>query len=189
VAEVLEAVAAFTRCFNALDAHVEMSAVLSASAAEDDDSAPYRAPMDAPSRAPMAAPPPPPRLRSALLYAMWILSDPSHPRRSRSVRRETPRAPGTARRRLRAAALALLDALSERPAVLFAALPSDDRHHLLALLARRLEHSATAVRLSPSGRVRAADAHSAVFDGADAHSAFDGWRSVAATRTAPPMRG
>ena len=69
---------------------------------------------------------------------------------------------GTARRRLRAAALALLDALSERPAVLFAALPSDDRHHLLALLARRLEHSATAVRLSPSGRVRAADAHSAV---------------------------
>jgi hypothetical protein len=46
--------------------------------------------------------------------------------------------------------------------VLFAALPSDDRHHLLALLARRLEHSATAVRLSPSGRVRAADAHSAV---------------------------
>jgi hypothetical protein len=83
-------------------------------------------------------------------------------RRSRSVRRETPRAPGTARRRLRAAALALLDALSERPAVLFAALPSDDRHHLLALLARRLEHSATAVRLSPSGRVRAADAHSAV---------------------------
>ena len=69
---------------------------------------------------------------------------------------------GTARRRLRAAALALPDALSERPAVLFAALPSDDRHHLLALLARRLEHSATAVRLSPSGRVRAADAHSAV---------------------------
>ena len=46
--------------------------------------------------------------------------------------------------------------------VLFAALPSDERHHLLALLARRLEHSATAVRLSPSGRVRAADAHSAV---------------------------
>ena len=46
--------------------------------------------------------------------------------------------------------------------MLFAALPSDDRHHLLALLARRLEHSATAVRLSPSGRVRAADAHSAV---------------------------
>jgi len=46
--------------------------------------------------------------------------------------------------------------------VIFAALPSDDRHHLLALLARRLEHSATAVRLSPSGRVRAADAHSAV---------------------------
>ena len=46
--------------------------------------------------------------------------------------------------------------------MLFAALPSDDRHQLLALLARRLEHSATAVRLSPSGRVRAADAHSAV---------------------------
>jgi len=46
--------------------------------------------------------------------------------------------------------------------VLFASLPSDDRHHLLALLARRLEHSATAVRLTPSGRVRAADAHSAV---------------------------
>ena len=136
---MLEAVAAFTRCFNALDAHVEMSAVL-------------------------GAPPPPPRLRSALLYAMGFLSDPppASARRSRSVRRETPRAPGTARRRLRAAALALLDALSERPAVLFAALPSDDRHHLLALLARRLEHSATAVRLSPSGRVRAADAHSAV---------------------------
>jgi hypothetical protein len=27
----------------------------------------------------MGAPPPPPRLRSALLYAMWILSDPSPP--------------------------------------------------------------------------------------------------------------
>jgi hypothetical protein len=46
--------------------------------------------------------------------------------------------------------------------VLFASLPSDERHLLLALLARRLEHSATAVRLTPSGRVRAADAHSAV---------------------------
>jgi hypothetical protein len=87
-----------------------------------------------------------------------------HPRRSQIAlsTARPPRTPGTARRRLRAAALALLDALSERPAVLFAALPSDDRHLLLALLARRLEHSATAVRLTPSGRVRAADAHSAV---------------------------
>ena len=177
LAAALEAVAAFTRCFNALDAHAELSAVLGAPAAEDDD--------NAPSRAPMAAPPPPPRLRSALLYAMGILSD-APPASTLAARAQdgaspleraapAPFAPstalpapgtalalGTARRRLRAAALALLDALSERPAVLFAALPSDDRHHLLALLARRLEHSATAVRLSPSGRVRAADAHSAV---------------------------
>jgi hypothetical protein len=69
LAATLEAVAAFTRCFNALDAHVEMSAVLSAQ---------------------------PPRtmtarrlghlwthrlerLRSALLYAMGFLSDPPPP--------------------------------------------------------------------------------------------------------------
>lgn len=183
LAATLEAVAAFTRCFNALDAHVELNAVLSAP--EDDGGAPSRSPMSAPSRAPMDAPPPPPRLRSALLYAMGILSDqsPASTRAgpaqygARALERAAPApfapstallAPGTAlesgtaRRRLRAAALALLDALSERPAVLFATLPSDERLHLLALLARRLKHSATAVRLSPSGRVRAADAHSAV---------------------------
>ena len=132
-------------------------------AAEDDDSAPSRSPWARRLEHPW------PRRRrrracGARCSMRWgsCQTRPQPRRRSRSVRRETPRAPGTARRRLRAAALALLDALSERPAVLFAALPSDDRHHLLALLARRLEHSATAVRLSPSGRVRAADAHSAV---------------------------
>jgi len=97
---------------------------------------------------------------------------------------------GTARRRLRAAALALPDALSERPAVLFAALPSDDRHLLLALLARRLEHSATAVRLSPSGRVRAADAHSAVnAPTADAQRRRPGWRHLCVDDGRPAGRG
>ena len=69
LAATLETVAAFTRCFHALDAHVKLSAVLSAPAAEDDGGAP--------SRSPMITPPPPPRLRSAMLYAMGILSDPS----------------------------------------------------------------------------------------------------------------
>lgn len=161
---MLEAVAAFTRCFNALDAHVEMSAVLSAPPPRTMTARRLghlgRAVSSTHGRAAAAAAP---AERVALCDGVPVRPAPSlDARRSRSVRRETPRAPGTARRRLRAAALALLDALSERPAVLFAALPSDDRHHLLALLARRLEHSATAVRLSPSGRVRAADAHSAV---------------------------
>ena len=44
LAATLEAVAAFTRCFHALDAHVKLSAVLSAPAAEDDGGAPSRAP-------------------------------------------------------------------------------------------------------------------------------------------------
>ena len=50
---------------------------------------------------------------------------------------------GTARRRLRAAALALLDALSERPAVLFAALPSDERHHLYSPSSRVVSSTQT----------------------------------------------
>ena len=177
LAATLVAVAAFTRCYDALDAHVERSAVLSAFAAGDDGGAPSRAPMDAPS--------PPPRLRSALLYAMGILSESSpiwtladcaqygaSPLDSAVpapfAPSTAPSAPGTAleggaaRQRLRAAALELLDALSERPAVLFAALPTEERHSLLALLARRLERSATTVRLTPSGRVRAADAHAAI---------------------------
>ena len=191
LAATLVAVAAFTRCYDALDAHVERSAVLSAFAVGDDGGAPSRAPMDAPS--------PPPRLRSALLYAMGILSEsspiwtladcaqygaspldsavpapfapstaPSAPGTAleggaaRQRLRAAALAPSTARQRLRAAALELLDALSERPAVLFAALPSEERQSLLALLARRLERSATTVRLTPSGRVRAADAHAAI---------------------------
>jgi len=47
-----------------------MSAVLSAPPPRTSP----RPPMDAPSRATMASPPPPTRLRSALLYAMGILS-------------------------------------------------------------------------------------------------------------------
>lgn len=164
---MLEAVAAFTRCFNALDAHVEMSAVLSAppprtmTARRLGHLWTHR--LEHLCIATLSTPPP--RLRSALLYAMGILSASTLADRAQygaSPIERTALERGTARRRLRAAALALLDALSERPAVLFAALPSDERHHLLALHARRLEHSATAVRLSPSGRVRAADAHSAV---------------------------
>ena len=97
----LEAVAAFTRCFHALDAHVKLSAVLSAPAAEDDGGAPSRAPMTAP-------PPPPPRLRSALLYAMGILSDPSPAstladRAQTSVQREPASSNARRRRRSRPA--------------------------------------------------------------------------------------
>ena len=160
------------------DAHVELSAVLSAPAAEDDGGAPSRSSISITHDHGAAAAAPAERValcdgdpvrpvpsldarrsRSDLSTARACLLEraapapfapstaPSAPGTAlalgtaRRRLRAAALAPSTARRRLRAAALALLDALSERPAVLFAALPSDERHHLLALLARRLEHS------------------------------------------------
>jgi hypothetical protein len=78
LAAMLEAVAAFTRCFNALDAHVELSAVLSAppprtmTARRLGHLWTHR--LEHLCIATLSTPPP--RLRSALLYAMGFLSDP-----------------------------------------------------------------------------------------------------------------
>ena len=72
----------------------------------------------------------------------------------------TPQLQAAALSQLQAAALSLLDSLSEHPSILFLALPIGDQRATVAVLVHRLEPHAATVRLSPSGRVLAADAHS-----------------------------
>ena len=113
---VLECVAVWLRCCNALHDHG-------------------------------ATPPPPPRLSAAARCSIRILSQTeagsnssSHPRLCR-------------------AALALIDALSERPMMLSTHLPLGERRGLITLLLQLLRPLSRYAQLTPSGRPRPADGH------------------------------